>query len=247
MFSFRRKPKKSEETSPIRTSPSLPDLKTVQGSIPWPEDLVDVAAIRRFDAEDEANSVMATTEESSHGGGGGSGGTTANGRPSVASTNRVQGATRISFSAGRDPVKFHKPFFRPTTVPTPGSSSTVGAGGVDDTKAPISSFYMAMATPAEALNQMRKKRYEKKEKSEHSVGSKIGQRRAKIPPAFNIMVCYSFFLFLFLFWELGFAEGLSRSLGVRALENLHCFDCCLKRQIFLRLRQRNNVSLLTRF
>ncbi|XP_006462579.1 hypothetical protein AGABI2DRAFT_152018 [Agaricus bisporus var. bisporus H97] len=188
MFSFRRKPKKSEETSPIRTSPSLPDLKTVQGSIPWPEDLVDVAAIRRFDAEDEANSLMATTEESSHGGGGG---TTANGRPSVASTNRVQGATRISFSAGRDPVKFHKPFFRPTTVPTPGSSSTVGAGGVDDTKAPISSFYMAMATPAEALNQMRKKRYEKKEKSEHSVGSKIGQRRAKIPPAFNIMVAGS--------------------------------------------------------
>jgi hypothetical protein len=182
MFSFRRKPKKYEETSPIRTSPSLPDLKTVQGSIPWPEDLVDVAAIRKLDVEDEGTSVMATTEESSGGGG-------ANGRPSVASNSRVQGATRISFSAGRVPVMFHKPFVRSTTIPTPGSSSTVGAVDADDTKAPISSFYMAMATPAEALNQMRKKRYEKKEKSENAGGSKIGQRRGKIPPAFNIMVC----------------------------------------------------------
>jgi hypothetical protein len=184
MFSFKRKPKKPEETSPIRTSPSLPDLKTAQGSIPWPEDLVDVAAMRKFDAEDEGTSVMAATEESS--------GRGTNGRPSVASHNRAQGATRISFSRGRDPVMFHKPFIHPTTVPTPGSSSTVGTVDADDTKAPISSFYMAMATPAEALNQMRKKRYEKKEKSENAVGSKIGLRRGKVPPAFNIMVCRFF-------------------------------------------------------
>jgi len=45
MFSFRRKPKKEPEAPQIRTSPSLPELNT-QG-IPWPEDLVDIAAIRQ--------------------------------------------------------------------------------------------------------------------------------------------------------------------------------------------------------
>lgn len=44
MFSFRRKPKIEPETARIRTSPSLPQLNS-QG-IPWPEDLVDIAAIR---------------------------------------------------------------------------------------------------------------------------------------------------------------------------------------------------------
>lgn len=45
MFSFRRKPKKAPEAPLIRTSPSLPQLNS-QG-IPWPEDLVDVNAIRQ--------------------------------------------------------------------------------------------------------------------------------------------------------------------------------------------------------
>ncbi|KAF9013263.1 Septin-domain-containing protein [Cyathus striatus] len=45
MFSFRRKPKKAPEQPRIRTSPSLPELNS-QG-IPWPSDLVDVAAIRQ--------------------------------------------------------------------------------------------------------------------------------------------------------------------------------------------------------
>lgn len=44
MFSFRRKPKKAPETPLIRT-PSLPELNS-QG-IPWPEDLVDIRAIRQ--------------------------------------------------------------------------------------------------------------------------------------------------------------------------------------------------------
>ncbi|KAF9463053.1 septin family protein [Collybia nuda] len=44
MFSFRRKPRKEQDTPRIRTSPSLPELNS-QG-IPWPENLVDVAAIR---------------------------------------------------------------------------------------------------------------------------------------------------------------------------------------------------------
>ncbi|KAJ6613291.1 septin family protein [Mycena sp. CBHHK59/15] len=45
MFSFRRKPSKTEETPRIRTSPSLPTLNS-QG-IPWPENLVDVDEIRQ--------------------------------------------------------------------------------------------------------------------------------------------------------------------------------------------------------
>ncbi|KAF8964397.1 septin family protein [Flammula alnicola] len=45
MFSFRRKPKKEPASPRIRTSPSLPELNS-QG-IPWPEDLVDIAAIRQ--------------------------------------------------------------------------------------------------------------------------------------------------------------------------------------------------------
>lgn len=45
MFSFRRKPKKEPESPRIRTSPSLPELNS-QG-IPWPEDLVDINAIRQ--------------------------------------------------------------------------------------------------------------------------------------------------------------------------------------------------------
>lgn len=44
MFSFRRKPRKEQDTPWIRTSPSLPELNS-QG-IPWPENLVDVAAIQ---------------------------------------------------------------------------------------------------------------------------------------------------------------------------------------------------------
>ncbi|KAG1885170.1 hypothetical protein F4604DRAFT_1730068 [Suillus subluteus] len=45
MFSFRRKPRTSDSTeSPLKTSPSLPELHS-QG-IPWPENLVDVTVIR---------------------------------------------------------------------------------------------------------------------------------------------------------------------------------------------------------
>jgi len=45
MFSFRRKGKKEDATPQIHASPSLPQLYS-QG-IPWPENLVDVAAIRQ--------------------------------------------------------------------------------------------------------------------------------------------------------------------------------------------------------
>ena len=45
MFSFRRKSKQEPESPRIRTSPSLPELNS-QG-IPWPEDLVDINAIRQ--------------------------------------------------------------------------------------------------------------------------------------------------------------------------------------------------------
>ena len=50
MFSFRRKPKTDEDVPRIRTSPSLPELNS-QG-IPWPEDLVDIDAIRQSPPSD---------------------------------------------------------------------------------------------------------------------------------------------------------------------------------------------------
>jgi hypothetical protein len=47
MFSFRRKSKKTPDSPRIRTSPSLPELNG-QGVLPWPEDLVDLAAIQQI-------------------------------------------------------------------------------------------------------------------------------------------------------------------------------------------------------
>jgi hypothetical protein len=52
MFSFRRKPKQQPESPRIPTSPSLPELSS-QG-IPWPEDLVDITAIREDPPPDAA-------------------------------------------------------------------------------------------------------------------------------------------------------------------------------------------------
>ncbi|RDB17825.1 Septin-8-A [Hypsizygus marmoreus] len=51
MFSFRRKPKKEQDKPRIRTSPSLPELNS--SGIPWPESLVDVAAIQQSDLPTE--------------------------------------------------------------------------------------------------------------------------------------------------------------------------------------------------
>ncbi|KAF8195430.1 septin family protein [Pholiota molesta] len=62
MFSFRRKPKKEPDTPRIRTSPSLPELNS-QG-IPWPEDLVDIAAIRGSPPPDAAQPTQGATKTS---------------------------------------------------------------------------------------------------------------------------------------------------------------------------------------
>ncbi|KAI6042688.1 Septin-domain-containing protein [Pisolithus marmoratus] len=62
MFSFRRRPKDtSTVTAPLRSSPSLPELHA-QG-IPWPENLIDVTALR--ETPNVAEREEETTEESS--------------------------------------------------------------------------------------------------------------------------------------------------------------------------------------
>ncbi len=130
MFSFRRKPKKEPDSPRIRTSPSLPELNS-QG-IPWPEDLVDLKAIRQEPL------------------------------PEAVPT---QGAVKTSFQGPNPdvPILFHKPF-RPSI------------GKRND--GPISSLYMTTpTTPTDAKTTPR------------SVG-KYSQRRARIPPTFNIMVSY---------------------------------------------------------
>ncbi|KAJ3480413.1 hypothetical protein NLJ89_g12281 [Agrocybe chaxingu] len=65
MFSFRRKPKNEPESPRIRTSPSLPELNA-QG-IPWPEDLVDMNAIRQPPTIPEAVPVQGAAKTSFQG------------------------------------------------------------------------------------------------------------------------------------------------------------------------------------
>jgi hypothetical protein len=85
MFSFRRRSSKKgqdsdEEEPQLKTSPSLPKLPS-QG-IPWPETLVDVAAIRQ----------ESSPEEPSHKGAG-----------------KTSFSTSLS-GVEQSPVSFHKPF-----------------------------------------------------------------------------------------------------------------------------------------
>ncbi|KAJ6559153.1 septin family protein [Mycena vulgaris] len=129
MFSFRRKSSaKAEEAPRIRTSPSLPTLSS-QG-IPWPENLVDVQAIREGSPTDPV---------------------------------AAQGATKVSLQGpDRPPIPFHKPF-----RPSPGRT---GDG-------PISSFYMSGPPPAFDTR-----------KSAGTPATRYSQRRARIPPTFNLMV-----------------------------------------------------------
>ncbi|KAK7048403.1 Septin family protein [Favolaschia claudopus] len=127
MFSFRRKPSKPE-TPRIRTSPSLPTLSSP--GVAWPENLVDVEAIRQAVPSD---------------------------------LPPAQGATKTSLQGPeRTAIPFHKPFRA-----SPGSP---GDG-------PISSLYMSGA-PAAFENR----------KSVAPTVSRYSQRRAKVPPTFNLMV-----------------------------------------------------------
>jgi len=130
MFSFRRKPSKTSVDIPrIRTSPSLPELSSP--GIPWPEDLVDVAAIRQEPPPETPQ----------------------------------QGAAKTSFQGiDHTPIPFHKPF---RTSP----------GKLNDGET-ISSLYMS--SPPSAFDNRRTA-------TPTSVG-RYNQRRARIPPTFNLMV-----------------------------------------------------------
>ncbi|KAG6884955.1 hypothetical protein C0993_007070 [Termitomyces sp. T159_Od127] len=127
MFSFRRKPKKEPETPRILTSPSLPELNS-QG-IPWPENLVDVAAIQQMPATDQPQ----------------------------------QGAAKSSFHGFPYPIPFHKPFRGSLGKPKDGTT--------------ISSLYMS--SPPSAFDN---------KKSTGPTVSRYSQRRARVPPTFNLMV-----------------------------------------------------------
>ena len=126
MFSFRRKPKKEPESPRIRTSPSLPELNS-QG-IPWPEELVDIAAIRQ---EPPPEAVP------------------------------HQGAARVSFHSPST-IAFHKPF-RPST-------------GKPNNGGPISDIYMS--GPPSSFDR----------KAVPPLAGRYSQRRARVPPTFNLMV-----------------------------------------------------------
>lgn len=133
MFSFRRKSSKKEQDSPqIRTSPSLPQLSSP--GIPWPENLVDVAAIRHTP-------------------------------PPPGSQH--QGAVKTSLHGNdQSPIPFHKPF-------------RASPGKAQDGRGTISSFYMS--SPPSAFDN-------RKGTAPVSVG-RYSQRRARVSPTFNLMVC----------------------------------------------------------
>ncbi|KAF8631049.1 hypothetical protein AX15_002657 [Amanita polypyramis BW_CC] len=127
MFSFRRK-QKTQDVPLIRTTPSLPDI-TSQG-IPWPEDLVDIAAIRDLHP----------------------------------SSGPHQGATKTSIRGpSAAPIPFHKPFRT--------FAGKAGKGGT------ISSMFMS--GPPSAFNNR---------KGAPKPAGRISQRRARVPPTFNLMV-----------------------------------------------------------
>ena len=131
MFSFRRKPKQEPDDEPcIRTSPSLPELNS-QGILPWPEDLVDIAAIQQ---------------------------------PPLPAAVPPQGATKVSFQGDQGPISFHKPF-RPSTEK------------VNDGTSRSSAFFISKSPPSA---------FDKKVPP-LSV-ARYSQRRARIPPTFNLMV-----------------------------------------------------------
>ena len=79
---FRRKQKKQPDSPLIRTSPSLPELNS-QG-IPWPEDLVDLEAIRAEESHEDDQE-----------------------RSGTPTTSPVAGGAKTSFQG---PMVFHKPF-----------------------------------------------------------------------------------------------------------------------------------------
>ncbi|KAJ6585030.1 Septin-domain-containing protein [Mycena capillaripes] len=126
MFSFRRKPSQPE-TPRIRTSPSLPTLSSP--GVAWPENLVDVEAIRQ----------------------------------AVPTEVPAQGAAKTSLQGPERPaIPFHKPFRAPSGKPGDG---------------PISSLYMS--SPPTAFDNR---------KSAAPTVSRYSQRRARVPPTFNLMV-----------------------------------------------------------
>lgn len=167
MFSFRRKPSQPE-TPRIRTSPSLPTLSSP--GVAWPENLVDVDAIR----QDIPTDVPA------------------------------QGAAKTSLQGPeRTAIPFHKPFR--------GSPGKPGDG-------PISSLYMTGQTPA----------FDNRKSTAPTV-SRYSQRRAKVPPTFNLMVCHTLWTFnLYPFF-------VPRSLVAKALGKPHSFVCFWRRRMYLRL------------
>lgn len=175
MFSFRRKSKKAASEPSIRTSPSLPTLNS-QG-IPWPEELVDITAIREDPPE----------EEQQHGGG-----------------------AKVSLQADRTPIPFHKPF-RPSESSTRPQEN--GAGS-------ISALYMTASGPPTFEP--------KKTWTTASLAGRYSQRRARIPPTFNLMVRD--------FPSCGIVcsknNAFDRLRVARERAKRHSFVCCWKRRIY---------------
>lgn len=150
MFTFRRKPKKEPQPKAIKPSPSLPELSST--GIPWPEELVDIAAIQQSPVSEEQQEQASATA-----------GTAA--APGIFRTPSLPTGEHGS-------IPFHKPFRTNTRA------SADGEGG-----RAISSLYMTAGSPPQFEPIIAPKT-----KPAQKGQTRYSQRKARVPPTFNLMV-----------------------------------------------------------
>ena len=159
VFGFGSKSKKrsvtNESPAALHTSPSLPEMYT--GGIPWPEDLVDVAAIRSTPPPDYP----------------------------------PPGPAKLSFSSpSRTPsgaIPFHRPFRVSSPESTNGTAVSSRNEHTSGFNAPIASLFTS--GPPSAFHSAHARAGTFPPSSLHGNKTRTVQRKGRIAPAFNLMVC----------------------------------------------------------
>lgn len=181
----KKKSKNVDEGHRVVRTPSLPEFST--GVLPWPENLVDIQAVR-----DE------------------------NSPPTP------QGAAKTSFSIppqARNAIAFHRPFrlsessnghTLESLKSSTGADGQPGQGGIPGVP-PIASLFVSQHPPSAFDLHARSGTYPGS--GSRSAKTRISQRRAKVPPTFNVMVrfCFAYlsFKFLIIFFALTIPGGRS--------------------------------------
>lgn len=184
MFSFRRKTKKDAAPPPVvRASPSLPTL-TSEG-IPWPENLVDAETMKEVptDAEGDDTVDSQSTQQHQH-----------HQPTSVTSKVSMQSggeghhhhpAARASAAAAATAaaIPFHKPFRPSESSHGHGGGAAVAEGAA--TAGSISALYMTAGGAPPSFEPKRATVV-----GSSAAAGRYSQRRARVPPTFNLMVSF---------------------------------------------------------